>query len=196
MIQKNVYKTFVKFWYLFHKYINTQEYIKDRLSMVNRGRGVDRSSLVRSRSRSILGLSRVSNISNISTISISYLVVDSLDSAIRKSNRVGSRGGISIPALTMVEGSSRVIISNTIVEGIDWCLISIGRSSMTISWCWSISWCRFISWCRSISWCRCISVSGSIVSCCYSGQSKNNKDLKIFFMNLSETRILDIEHKD
>ena len=51
--------------------------------MVNRGRGVDRSSLVRSRSRSILGLSRVSNISNISTISISYLVVDSLDSAIR-----------------------------------------------------------------------------------------------------------------
>ena len=126
---------------------------------------VDRSSLVRSRSRSILGLSRVGNISNISTVSISNLVVDSLDSTIRKSNRVGSRGGISIPVLTMVEVSSRVIISYTIVEGIDWCLISIGRSSMTISWC------------RSISWCRCISVSGSIVSCCYSGQSKNNKDL-------------------
>ena len=142
---------------------------------VGRSRGVDgsslvdRSSLVRSRSisrsRSILGLSRVGNISNISTVSISNLVVDSLDSAIRKSNRVGSRGGISIPVLTMVEVSSRVIISYTIVEGIDWCLISIGRSSMTISWC------------RSISWCRCISVSGSIVSCCYSGQSKNNKDL-------------------
>ena len=126
---------------------------------------VDRSSLVRSWSRSILGLSRVGNISNISTVGISNLVVDSLDSTIRKSNRVGSRGGISIPALTMVEGSSRVIISNTIVEGIDWCLISIGRSSMTISWC------------RSINWCRGISVSGSIVSCCYSGQSKNNKDL-------------------
>ena len=127
---------------------------------------VDRSSLVRSRSRSILGLSGVGNISNISTVSISNLVVDSLDSAIRKSNRVGSRSGISIPVLTMVEGSSRVIISYTIVEGIDWCLISIGRSSMTISWC------------RSIRWCRCISVSGSVVSCCYSGQSKNNKDLE------------------
>ena len=149
----------------------------DRGRVVGRGRSicrsrcvdgsslVDRSSLVRS--RSILGLSRVGNISNISTVSISNLVVDSLDSAIRKSNRVGSRGGISIPVLTMVEGSSRVIISYTIVEGIDWCLISIGRSSMTISWC------------RSISWCRCISVSGSIVSCCYSGQSKNNKDLKL-----------------
>ena len=134
---------------------------------VCRSRGVDGSSLVRSRSRSILGLSRVGNISNISTVSISNLVVDSLDSAIRKSNRIGSRGGISIPVLTMAEGSSRVIISYTIVEGIDWCLISIGRSSMTISWCWSISWCR------------CISVSGSIVSCCYSSQSKNNKDLKI-----------------
>ena len=120
---------------------------------------VDRSSLVRSRSRSILGLSRVGNISNISTVGISNLVVDSLDSTIRKSNRVGSRGGISIPALTMVEGSSRVIISYTIVKGIDWCLISIDRSSMTISWC------------------RGISISGSIVSCCYSGQSKNNKDL-------------------
>ena len=149
----------------------------DRGRVVSRGRGVcrsrsvcrsrgvdgsslvDRSSLVRSRSRSILGLSRVGNISNISTVSVSNLVVHSLDSAIRKSNRVGSRGGIPIPALTMVEGSSRVIISYTIVEGIDWCLISIGRSSMTISWC------------------RCISVSGSIVSCCYSGQSKNNKDL-------------------
>ena len=131
-----------------------------RSRSVCRSRGIDGSSLVRSRSRSILGLSRVGNISNISTVGISNLVVDSLDSAIRKSNRVGSRGGISIPVLSMVEVSSRVIISYTIVECINWYLISIDRSS------------------RTISWCRCISISGSIVSCCDSGQSKNNKDLE------------------
>ena len=130
------------------------------------GRSISRCSLV-GRGRVVLGLSRVGNISNISTVSISNLVVDSLDPAIRKSNRVGSRGGISIPVLTMAKGSSRVVISYTIVEGIDWGHISIGRGSRTIRWgrcicCWGKS------------------ISGSIVSCCNRGQSKNNEDLKIY----------------
>ena len=131
---------------------------------VGRGRSISRCGLV-GRGRVLLGLSRVGNISNISTVSISNLVVDSLDPAIRKSNRVGSRGGISIPVLTMAKGSSRVVISYTIVEGIDWGHISIGRGSRTIRWgicCWGKS------------------ISGSIVSCCNRGQSKNNEDLKIY----------------
>ena len=136
-----------------------------RSRSIDGGRSISRCSLV-GRGRVVLGLSRVGNISNISTVSISNLVVDSLDPAIRKSNRVGSRGGVSIPVLTMAKGSSRVIISYTIVEGIDWGHISIGRGSRTIRWgrgigCWGIS------------------ISGSIISCCNSSQGKNKKDLEI-----------------
>merc|ERR1719219_1002317 len=62
--------------------------------------------------------SRVLDISNISTISIINLVVDSLDSAIGESNRVGSSGGISITVLSSMELGSRVVISNGIFIGI------------------------------------------------------------------------------
>ena len=87
---------------------------------------VGRSRLVGGRGRSILGLSGVGDISNITAVSISNIVVDSLDSAVRKSNRVGSSGGISITVLSSIELRSRVVISNSIVVGIHSGLI-IGR---------------------------------------------------------------------
>merc|ERR1719187_1559751 len=62
--------------------------------------------------------SSVLDISNISTIGIINLVVDSLEPAIGKSNRVGSSGGISITVLSSVELGSRVVISNGIFIGI------------------------------------------------------------------------------
>ena len=106
--------------------------VSQLLGMVDRGRGVDgsrfvgRGSLIsggslvgRGRGSSILGLARVRHISDISTISISNLVVNSLESAIRKSNRVGSAGGITISVLTSVEVATRVVISNSVVVGVD-----------------------------------------------------------------------------
>jgi len=116
--------------------------VSQLLGMVDRGRGVDgsrfvsRGSLIsggslvgRGRGSSILGLARVRHISDISTISISNLVVNSLESAIRKSNRVGSAGGITISVLTSIEVATRVVISNSVVVGVDSGLVSIGRLS-------------------------------------------------------------------
>jgi len=113
--------------------------VSQLLGMVDRGRGVDgsrfvgRGSLIsggslvgRGRGGSILSLARVRHISDISTISISNLVVNSLESAIRKSNRVGSAGGITISVLTSVEVATRVVISNSVVVGVDSGLVSIG----------------------------------------------------------------------
>ena len=71
------------------------------------------------RSSSTIGWStRVCNISNISTVSISNLVVNSLKSTIRKSNRVGSRCSISITVLSSIILRSRVIISYSILISI------------------------------------------------------------------------------
>merc|ERR1719308_258981 len=78
--------------------------------MIGRSRLVDRSMGNRG-SRS----SRVLDISNISTVGISNLVVNSLESAIRKGNRVRSSGSISITVLSSIELSSRVVISNSIL---------------------------------------------------------------------------------
>merc|ERR1711970_542267 len=110
-------------------------------SMVNRGSMVDGSSMVSRGSMVhgrlvliIMSLTRVLDISNIATVGIIHFVVDSLSSAIRKSNRVGSRGSISISVLSILEVGSRVVISYSIVEGINsrfiiaW--LFVGRCSM------------------------------------------------------------------
>ena len=73
-----------------------------------------------------MGFSRVLDISNISTVAISNIVVHSLGSAIRKSNRVGSSGGISITILLGIEVGSAVVISYSILVSI------LGR--FIISW--------------------------------------------------------------
>merc|ERR1711887_49945 len=62
--------------------------------------------------------STVLDISNIATVFISNIVVDCLDSAIRKSNRVRSMSCIPITAFTSIEMGSRVVISNGIFIGI------------------------------------------------------------------------------
>jgi len=129
--------------------------VSQLLGMVDWGRGVDgsrfvgRGSLIsgcsligRGRGSSILGLARVRYISDISTISISNLVVNSLESAIRKSNRVGSAGGITISVLTSVEVATRVVISNSVVVGVHSGLVSIswlscvvgGLSGSVVNW--------------------------------------------------------------
>ena len=70
-------------------------------------------------SRSIGRNSLIGDLSNISAVGISSVVVDNLGSAIRKSNSVGSRGGISISALLLVEVGSAVVISYSILVRID-----------------------------------------------------------------------------
>ena len=117
---------------------------------------VDRSSLVDG-SSIILSFSRVLNISNISTVGISNIVGDSLGPAIREGYRVGSTGSISISVLSSLEVGSRVVISNSIVVGID---------------------SRFIIAGLLVGRSRSISIPGSIVSSSYGSKGKDGKDLK------------------
>merc|ERR1719369_2335898 len=129
-------------------------------SMVGGGSMVDGVSVVDGRFvLIIMGLSRVLDISNIATVGIINLVVDSLSSAIRKSNRVGSGGGIAISVLSSLEVGSRVVISYSIVEGIDSRFIIaglfVGRSSM-------------------VGRSRLVSIPRSIVSSSYSNNSENS----------------------
>ena len=140
----------------------------NRSSSVDRSRSIHRSSLVDGssfvdRSCIISSFSSVLNISNISTVGISNIVGDSLGPAIREGYRVGSTGSISISVLSSLEVGSRVVISNSIVVGID---------------------SRFIIAGLLVGRGRSISIPGSIVSSSYSSEGKDGKDLNIF--NLME----------
>merc|ERR1719347_1669399 len=75
---------------------------------------------------SILRNSLISNILNdsISVVSIVY----SLDSSIRKSNSVATRGCVSISGLSLLEVSSTVVIIDSILVSIDWGLSKIRGS--------------------------------------------------------------------
>merc|ERR1719402_1787170 len=90
---------------------------------------------------SILSLSIISDISNI-TIIVIGVIVDMLDSAIRKSNRVGSLISTStIRRLSSLEVRLGVVISNSIGVSVRGNNIwgSIGWSSMSNNWS-MISW--------------------------------------------------------
>ena len=92
---------------------------RSRSSLVRRSRSslVRRSSLV-SRSSGVGGFTSVADISNVSTVGISHLVCNSLYSAVRKSNSVGSGGGIAVTVLSSIELGSRVVVSNSILVGV------------------------------------------------------------------------------
>merc|ERR1719369_932682 len=73
---------------------------------VGNNRGVDSVDWVSSgvgRGRSVVGNSLVGDFSNIATVGISSVVADHLGSAVRESNSVGSRGGVAISLLLLVE---------------------------------------------------------------------------------------------
>merc|ERR1719193_1569697 len=76
---------------------------------------------------------RNSLIGNILDDSITIVcVLDSLDSSIRKIDSVAARGCISISGLSLLEVSSTVVITDSILVSIDWGLskvCSIARSS-------------------------------------------------------------------
>ena len=109
--------------------------VRGRSWVVNRGR------VVRGRGRfvwsglvfGVLGFTRVGNISDISTISIINTVSDSLDSAVRESNIVASRGSISVTLFSGTKVGSRVVISNGISIVVCWGDISVYWGGMTIS---------------------------------------------------------------
>jgi hypothetical protein len=77
----------------------------------------------------VSGLPRVLNIRNKATVGISHPIVDSLDTAIRQSNRVGARCGLASPLLASIEVGSRVAISHTIVVRIRSRLLIVGSGS-------------------------------------------------------------------
>ena len=84
------------------------------------------------------------DISNITVVVISG-VGHGLDTAIGKSNLVRSSNGFAISGLLSVKLSTRVSISNTVLESIRFGgLIVVGGSMVG---CWSMVW----GWC-SISW--------------------------------------------
>merc|ERR1719187_2403459 len=71
------------------------------------------------RGRSVVGNAFIGDFSNIATVGIGSVVADHLGSAVRESNSVGSRGGVAISLLLLVELGSAVVISNTILVSID-----------------------------------------------------------------------------
>merc|ERR1719347_2282803 len=75
---------------------------------------------------SILRNSLISNILNDSISVVS--IVHSLDSSIRKSNSVATRGCVSISGLSLLEVSSTVVIIDSILVSIDWGLSKIRGS--------------------------------------------------------------------
>merc|ERR1719378_480872 len=97
----------------------------------NRGMGNNRVGNL-DWSRSVGGDSLIGDLSNISTVGISSVVVDNLGSAIRKSNSVGSRGGVSISILLLIKVSSAVVISYSILVSIDRGVIIDGLGSVSL----------------------------------------------------------------
>merc|ERR1719270_2475352 len=83
--------------------------------------------------RGVFGFTGVGNISNVSTISIINTVSDSLDSAVRESNIVASRGSISITLFSGTKVSSGVVISNSISIVVCWGDISVYWGGVAIS---------------------------------------------------------------
>merc|ERR1719233_1116172 len=75
---------------------------------------------------SILRNSLIGHILNNSISVVS--IVDSLDSSIRKIDSVAARGCISISGLSLLEVSSTVVITDSILVSIDWGLSKIRRS--------------------------------------------------------------------
>merc|ERR1712106_907412 len=81
--------------------------------------GEDRGSMGNSYgSRSINGGARVADVLG-DTITI-VNIVDSLDPAVRKVDSVAARGGKSVPLLALGEGSSAVVVSDSVVVGVHW----------------------------------------------------------------------------
>merc|ERR1712209_33072 len=84
----------------------------------------------------VLSSALIGDIGDISIISIAG-VANMLDSAIRKSNRVGSLDiAGSIRGLLSVEGSLGVVISNSVGVGVGGDLIRVGLSM--VSWSWGV----------------------------------------------------------
>ena len=74
------------------------------------------------------GSSRVGDLSDVAVIVVG-VVVDSLDTAVRKVDRVGSLNNTgAIVALGLAEGSARVLVSHSIVVGVGGDLSKVGGS--------------------------------------------------------------------
>merc|ERR1712021_43324 len=90
--------------------------------------GEDRGSMGNSYgSRSINGGTRVADVLG-DTITIVNIVY-SLDPAVRKVDSVAARGSISVPLLALGEGSSAVVISDSVIVGVHWGLREVLSSS-------------------------------------------------------------------
>ena len=74
------------------------------------------------------GSSRVGDLSDVAIIVVG-MVVDSLDTAVRKVDRIGSLNNTgAIVALGLAEGSARVLVSHSIVVGVGGDLSKVGGS--------------------------------------------------------------------
>merc|ERR1712066_893786 len=88
---------------------------------------------------SIVCLTFIFDISNVSRVGITNVVSHNLGAAIGQSNAVLTIGGITITALILAKGSTRVVISNSITVSVDsrgvisWLMVSRSRVSRLVS---------------------------------------------------------------
>merc|ERR1711936_1252604 len=95
---------------------------------VDKRSGVGNSMVGNRDSIRVLGLTSVRHLGDVAVIVVG-VVVDSLDTAVRKVDRVGSLNNTSaIVALGLAEGSARVLVSNSIVVGVGGDLSKVGGS--------------------------------------------------------------------
>ena len=98
--------------------------------LVSGGRLVGGGSFVGSGSGGVLCLAGVGHISNISAVGIVNLVVDSLSSAVGKSDTVGAGGGVAVSVLSGLEVGTGVIVGNGVSVSVNGGLVIFGLSGV------------------------------------------------------------------
>jgi hypothetical protein len=123
-----------------------------------RSRGVGSRSVGRLRVSGVNGLPGVHHIGDVAAVGVVHLVVDGLEAAVGKGDRVGAGGGVAVALLAGVDLDAVVVVHGVVV-GVDSRLVVGGGCCVGRS--------------------RGIAVARGVVGGGQSGDSKNNESLNI-----------------
>merc|ERR1719361_2591843 len=111
-----------------NKAVSSKSVSNKAVSSMDKRSGMGNSMVGNRDSLRVGSSARVGDLSDV-TINVVGVVVDSLDTAVRKIDRVGSLNNTgAIVALGLAEGSARVLVSHSIVVGVRGDLSKVGGS--------------------------------------------------------------------